>query len=140
MIVTIDVPGERIIIDAEKQSVKCVSIDGGGHPIGTVREGTIAKLLAEICAIRPDAARASSGSTGAQSLAQPTPEDTKRLDHLEAWLDGFEFVHLPTQIEPEVRCDWFAGDGSGHWFTQGKTFREAIDKSLNHEATQESHD
>ena len=83
---------------------------------------------------------ASSGSTGAQSLAQPTPEDTKRLDHLEAWLDGFEFVHLPTQIEPEVRCDWFAGDGSGHWFTQGKTFREAIDKSLNHEATQESHD
>jgi hypothetical protein len=72
--------------------------------------------------------------------AQPTPPDTKRLDHLEAWLDDFEFVHLPTQIEPEVRCDWFAGDGSGHWFTQGKTFREAIDKSLNHEATQESHD
>ncbi len=26
-----------------------------------------------------------------------------------------------TQIEREVRCDWFAGDGSGHWFTQGKT-------------------
>jgi hypothetical protein len=73
-------------------------------------------------------------------LAQPTPEETRRLDHLEAWLDGFEWVHLPTQIEPEVRCDWFAGDGSGHWFTQGKTFREAIDKSLNHEATQESHD
>ena len=67
--------------------------------------------------------------------AVPSP-DTKRLQHLEDWLDGFEFVHLPTQIEPEVRCDWFAGDGSGHWFTQGKTFREAIDKSLNHEATE----
>ena len=71
--------------------------------------------------------------------AVPSP-DTKRLQHLEDWLDGFEFVHLPTQIEPEVRCDWFAGDGSGHWFTQGKTFREAIDKSLNHEATQEAND
>ena len=96
-------------------------------------KGSLAEQVAYELRIR-------AGSTGAPSLDQPTPEDTKRLDHLEAWLDGFEWVHLPTQIEPEVRCDWFAGDGSGHWFTQGKTFREAIDKSLNHEATQESHD
>lgn len=59
--------------------------------------------------------------------------DTKRMEHIEDWLDGFEFVERG-DIQRHVRLDWFAGDGGGHWFTEGKTFREAIDKSLNHEA------
>lgn len=63
--------------------------------------------------------------------------DTKRLDHVEEWLDDFAFVERG-DIQRHVRCDWFAGDGGDHWFTEGKTFREAVDKSLNHEARQES--
>ncbi len=121
--------GAKLDASAAIRGLEMLMEDGGDPAVRGVASAALGVIRGLVA----------SGSTGAP-LGQPTPEDTKRLDHLEAWLDGFEWVHLPTQIEPEVRCDWFAGDGSGHWFTQGKTFREAIDKSLNHEATQESHD
>lgn len=73
--------------------------------------------------------------------ASPTPElnpDTARLEHVEAWLDDFQWVEVGDLAGRHVRMDWFAGDGGGHWFTQARTFREAIDQSL-HGSGAEAH-
>jgi hypothetical protein len=50
MIVTIEVPGERIILDDKSLTARCVNIDRSGHPFGYVREGTIRRLLDEVTA------------------------------------------------------------------------------------------
>lgn len=80
-------------------------------------------------------------SRAAPLPASPTPElnpDTARLEHVEAWLDYFQWVEVGDLAGRHVRMDWFAGDGGGHWFTQARTFREAIDQSL-HGSGAEAH-
>lgn len=50
MIVTIDLGRERIVLDDVTQHARVMDIDGHGQPFGTVREGTIKKLYAEVVA------------------------------------------------------------------------------------------
>ncbi len=57
-------------------------------------------------------------------------KDAKILDFMDAWLDDFAFVEVGDLAGRHVRCDWFAGDGGGHQFTQGKTFREATELAM----------
>ena len=66
-------------------------------------------------------------SGSALSAPPPGAPDTERLDFIEEWLDAFEWIEIGDPAGKHVRCDWFVGDGGGHWFTVAKTFREAVD-------------
>ena len=50
MIVTIELHGERLILDDALQTARSVNLDGHGQPFGMVREGTIRRLLDELTA------------------------------------------------------------------------------------------
>lgn len=56
------------------------------------------------------------------------PEDTQRLDFLEAYCDELEFIHRSPH-HADTKLTWFAGDGGGRQATIGATWREAIDRA-----------
>jgi hypothetical protein len=63
----------------------------------------------------------------ASPALRDAPADTARLDLIEEYLDGFKFQPL---TEQKIVCDWFVGDGGGHFYTTGKTLRAATDLAL----------
>ena len=58
--------------------------------------------------------------------------DSERMDFVEEFCDDVTFkkkLH-GGEYRTVVVLDWFAGDGGGHWFTEGTTWREATDKAI----------